>query len=74
MADIHQTISLGIGSPSGVPEFLTFGLQIGAVVVTPGAPDERTFSIFAENRAFEIWRESRTFEIPEDSKTFEVEE
>ena len=30
MADIHQVISLGVGSPSGIPEFLTFGLQIGA--------------------------------------------
>ena len=33
MADINQVISLGIGSPAGIPEFLTFGLQIGAVVV-----------------------------------------
>ena len=33
MADINQVISLGIGSPSGIPEFLTFGLQIGAAVV-----------------------------------------
>jgi hypothetical protein len=29
MADINQLISLGIGSPAGIPEFLTFGLQIG---------------------------------------------
>lgn len=27
MADIHYTISLGIGTPSGIPEFLRFGLQ-----------------------------------------------
>ena len=25
MADINQTISLGIGTPSGIPEFLTLG-------------------------------------------------
>lgn len=30
MADINQVISLGIGTPAGIPEFLTFGLQIGA--------------------------------------------
>ena len=29
MADINHTISLGIGSPAGIPEFLTFGLQLG---------------------------------------------
>ena len=28
MADINQVITLGIGTPSGIPEFLTFGLQI----------------------------------------------
>jgi len=30
LADINQVISLGIGSPAGIPEFLTFGLQLGA--------------------------------------------
>lgn len=29
MADINHTISLGIGSPAAIPEFITFGLQIG---------------------------------------------
>lgn len=29
MADINQVITLGIGTPAGIPEFLTFGLQIG---------------------------------------------
>ena len=33
MADINQTITLGIGTPAGVPEFLTLGLQIGTVSV-----------------------------------------
>ena len=38
MADINQTITLGIGTPAGVPEFLTLGLQISQAVVpdTPG--------------------------------------
>ena len=27
MADINQTITLGIGTPAGIPEFLMFGLQ-----------------------------------------------
>jgi hypothetical protein len=32
MADINQVITLGIGTPSGIPEFLTLGLQIGEAV------------------------------------------
>lgn len=32
MADINQVITLGIGTPAGVQEFLTFGLQIGSAV------------------------------------------
>ena len=31
MADINQLTTLGIGTPAGIPEFLTFGLQIAAV-------------------------------------------
>ena len=31
MADINQIITLGIGTPGAIPEFLTFGLQIGEV-------------------------------------------
>ena len=27
MSDVNAIISLGIGSPAGVPEFLTFGLM-----------------------------------------------
>ena len=30
MADINHVITLGIGTPGAIPEFLTFGLQIGA--------------------------------------------
>jgi len=29
MADINHIITLGIGTPGAIPEFLTFGLQIG---------------------------------------------
>ena len=32
MADINKTISLGIGTPAGIPEFLLFGLQPEAPV------------------------------------------
>jgi hypothetical protein len=31
MADINHVISLGIGSPAGIPEFLTLGLQISSI-------------------------------------------
>ena len=38
MANINQTISLGIGAPSGIPPFLTFGLVIQeeTALVVPG--------------------------------------
>lgn len=32
MADINHVISLGIGTPAAIPEFLTFGLQIGEAI------------------------------------------
>lgn len=35
MADINQVITLGIGTPAGIKEFLTFGLQIGEGVPSP---------------------------------------
>lgn len=63
MADINQVITLGIGTPSGIKEFLTFGLQIGVALITPSAPSERTFEIGQENRTFEIGQENRTFEV-----------
>ena len=33
MAEINQTITLGIGTPSGISEFLLFGLQLGVEIV-----------------------------------------
>lgn len=38
MADINQLITLGIGTPAGIKEFLTFGLQLGAAPPSPWAP------------------------------------
>lgn len=35
MSDINHIISLGIGSPAAIPEFLTFGLQIGDAPIPP---------------------------------------
>lgn len=37
MADIHQVISLGIGTPSDVPHFLLLGLSINVVLLA--SPD-----------------------------------
>lgn len=39
MADINQVITLGIGTPAGIPEFLTFGLQIAEIVIVVGRLD-----------------------------------
>jgi hypothetical protein len=35
MADINQVITLGIGTPGAIPEFLTFGLQTEATEAPP---------------------------------------
>jgi hypothetical protein len=37
MAAIHHVISLGIGTPAGIPSFLTFGLA-AAVPEAPSGP------------------------------------
>lgn len=42
MSDINQVISLGIGSPAAIQEFLTLGLQQGAPADT--TPDAFTFT------------------------------
>jgi len=73
MADINHVISLGIGSPAAIPEFLTFGLQIGAAVIVSGAPECRTYFIDGETRVLEIIREARAYEIPEDIRVLPVE-
>jgi hypothetical protein len=62
MADINQVISLGIGAPSGIPEFLTLGLQIGAAVdITAHA--KNLFTVDAEQRCFIVEPEDRMFTV-----------
>ena len=53
MANINQLITLGIGTPSGIKEFLTFGLQID-VLVTPTT----VFTVTLDGRA------AQTFTLP----------
>lgn len=48
MADINHVISLGIGSPAAIQEFLTFGLQQGATVAVPDVDDPGTSQAAAE--------------------------
>lgn len=65
MADINHIISLGVGTPGAIPEFLTFGLQIGdAVVYVPSIG--RTFFAGSEERGFTVSSESRTFYVGEE--------
>lgn len=62
MADINHVISLGIGSPAGIQEFLTFGLQQGAAVVPPtdltvtpaGRRHRRRFFVEIDGQTFEV--------------------
>jgi hypothetical protein len=49
MADINQVITLGIGTPAGVPEFLTLGLQIGAAAALYTVDGNVAVRITADN-------------------------
>ena len=71
MADINQTITLGIGTPAGVPEFLTFGLQIG-VVVAVTTPASRIHTPGAESRIYTPGAESRIYTVPAESRIYTV--
>jgi len=71
MADINQVISLGIGTPSGILEFLTFGLQIGLVVLIV-TPDCRTYKVPSENRTCTLPSENRTYALPSENRTYDV--
>jgi len=62
MADINQVISLGIGTPSGIPEFLTFGLQIGAALDITVRPN-RLFIVQPEDRDFTVVPEERILTV-----------
>ncbi len=61
MADINQIITLGIGTPAGIEEFILFGLQPHTVAHSE-APAERTLTIAAESREYDVEAETRTFE------------
>jgi hypothetical protein len=62
MADINQVITLGIGTPAGIPEFLTFGLQIGAE-----AEQERN-----KGSGSYVWNEYRQRLLQEDDAILAV--
>ena len=42
MADINQTITLGIGTPASIPYFILFGLGIGGT--TPPVVSQNRFN------------------------------
>lgn len=73
MADINQVISWGIGSPAGVPEFLTFGLQVVAVPYAV-APSARTYIVPVEGRTYTVPVEDRTYIVPVEDRTYIVPE
>lgn len=70
MADINHVISLGIGSPAGISEFLTFGLQIGASIVptVPGAE----FTVPRSTAEFTVRRSAAAFTVPRQRADFTV--
>jgi hypothetical protein len=68
MSDINQVITLGIGTPAGVPEFLTLGLQIGAAVAVPITPDDRIFTVAADGRIFAIDSDGRIMAIAQEKR------
>lgn len=50
MADINHLISLGLGSPAGIQEFLTFGLQIGEAAASTSEVIMRKYGILEPPR------------------------
>ena len=63
MADINQIITLGIGTPSGVLEFITLGLQIGEEVVPPTLTPSITLYAKPERQTFVVEPERQTFKV-----------
>ena len=58
MADINQVITLGLGTPSGIKEFLTFGLQIGAGIPNPWTKQADTTTTWSSKAdSTTIWTE-----------------
>jgi hypothetical protein len=45
MADIHQTISLGIGSPADIPHFILFGLSVAPVAAVEDVDPSRIWLV-----------------------------
>lgn len=67
MADINYIISLGIGSPAAIPEFLTLGLQVGAAAALPSPTV--IFDMPKRVTAFGVARPT-CFDMPERNTTF----
>jgi len=72
MADINQVITWGIGTPSGILEFITLGLQLGEPPAHTEAPADRTFTPGLESRTFTPAAESRTITVPAESRTVTI--
>jgi hypothetical protein len=71
MADISYLITLGIGSPAGIPEILSSGLQFTAVVILYPTPDDRLITVPTENRMIQL-EENRLIEVPAESRIMVV--
>lgn len=61
--DINQLITLGIGTPSGIKEFLTFGLQIGVAAALPTGLVTATFTVSQANATFTVTQSDATFTV-----------
>jgi hypothetical protein len=72
MADINHIITLGIGTPGAILEFITVGLQIGAPPAYTPAPADRTFTPALESRTITPALESRTYTPPAETRTITI--
>ena len=61
MADKDNVISLGIGTPSSIKYFLTYGLYIGAAVDIYPNPDNMMFIPFRDKREYATFRDKRDY-------------
>lgn len=71
MADVHNLISLGLGSPASIPHFILVGLSINDEVIA--AQPTASVRVLAESRTVRVRAESRSVLVPVENRTVRVQ-
>jgi hypothetical protein len=73
MADIHQTISLGIGSPSDIPHFILFGLSVAPVADVDAVDPTRIWLVDTRTSTWNVDEREGTWTTPTRTHTWTVD-